>query len=353
MNIYDEYDKIPCELSGSMSKNRFRLEMLWGASKMFDLFDQDDFCVVFDYKCDVEIHLPDSIEFYQVKSHKIQSPYLLSALSKMGKAKDGTALPSILGKLFLITNAVDKTVKPKVAIVSNAFLKIDKKVISKFEEICLDSLDDAEKKKIRDSLKSELGCDADLSNVYFLYTSMNLLKPENDLCGKIVGSFEKIMGCEPKKPNALYRLIKETVEQKACYELTTTDYKELILKKGITKQELQTLLNMHAEIADTSIDEAKMFIENNFTDIRQRRKYKASLVLITEQLFKSSDLRQKEKDVADYLDENQDMLPDNQLDTLEMLHNEFHKNFPIEYSESDIKVFLMIVMFKWEDGKYE
>ena len=46
MSITDEYTKIPYDLSGAISKNRFRLEMLWGASKMFDLFDKDDFCIV-------------------------------------------------------------------------------------------------------------------------------------------------------------------------------------------------------------------------------------------------------------------------------------------------------------------
>ncbi len=42
MSVTDDYSKLPFELSGASSKNRFRLEMLCGASKMFDLFDEDD-----------------------------------------------------------------------------------------------------------------------------------------------------------------------------------------------------------------------------------------------------------------------------------------------------------------------
>lgn len=57
MNTEDSYMKLPYDLSGSSSKNRFRLEILWGASKMFDLYDTDDFCIVFDYKCDIEVNL--------------------------------------------------------------------------------------------------------------------------------------------------------------------------------------------------------------------------------------------------------------------------------------------------------
>lgn len=51
------YGQLPYDLSGSMSKNRFRNEMLWGLSKIFDLFKEGkDFCVVFDYVCDIEVH---------------------------------------------------------------------------------------------------------------------------------------------------------------------------------------------------------------------------------------------------------------------------------------------------------
>ena len=73
LGVVDVYTKIPYDLSGSISKNRFRQELCWGISKMFDLFDKEDFCVVFDYKCDIEIHFNDSIEFYQIKTHKITS----------------------------------------------------------------------------------------------------------------------------------------------------------------------------------------------------------------------------------------------------------------------------------------
>ena len=86
LGVVDVYTKIPYDLSGSMSKNRFRQELCWGISKMFDLFDKEDFCVVFDYKCDIEIHFNNSIEFYQIKTHKIQSPYKFSDLKRH---KDG------------------------------------------------------------------------------------------------------------------------------------------------------------------------------------------------------------------------------------------------------------------------
>lgn len=347
MGILDEYEKIPAELSGASSKNRFRYEMLWGASKMFDLFDKEDFCVIFDYKCDIEVHFNNALEFYQVKTHKVQKPYTLTTLSK--KDEGGH---SIIGKLFILKNAASPSTPIKIAIVSNAYLKIGKTVYSEFEEIDFNSLDLKTQSEIRSSLKGELGNTIDLTNVGFIYTSMNLLNPENDLKGKIVGSFENIMGCEPQKPNALYRLIKDTVESKACYELKSSDYEELKHNKGITKKELYDMLCKHATFADTATFDAERFIDAHITAPKTIRQYKTSLALITEYYSKSNELKSKEKAIAQYLDTYQDELPNNQMDSLNRLYVEFGSQFPIELTESDKKVFLLIVLLKWEGGKY-
>jgi hypothetical protein len=96
MKLSEAYRIIPYDLSGSVSKNRFRKEILWGVHMMFDLFDEPDFCVIFDYKCDIEIHLRDSIEFYQIKTQKAQKPYNFTELSRV----KGTG--SIIGKLFVL-----------------------------------------------------------------------------------------------------------------------------------------------------------------------------------------------------------------------------------------------------------
>ena len=67
--LEDSYLKLPYDLSGSMSKNRFRNEMLWGLEKMFELYKTNqDFFMVFDYVCDIEAHLDGKIEFFQIKT---------------------------------------------------------------------------------------------------------------------------------------------------------------------------------------------------------------------------------------------------------------------------------------------
>lgn len=205
LGVVDVYTKIPYDLSGSISKNRFRQELCWGISKMFDLFDKEDFCVVFDYKCDIEIHFNDSIEFYQIKTHKIQSPYKFSNLKRH---KDG---PSIIAKLFVLKDTSSPDVPIRCAIVSNAFLQIGKVAISDKESFSFEELDEKSQSAVKAALTEELVREnVDLSNLYYIYTPMNLFAPQNDIIGKITGSFERIKGCEPVKPNALYRLIVDT-----------------------------------------------------------------------------------------------------------------------------------------------
>ena len=84
MNLGETYMSLPNDLSGSASKNRFRLELLWGISKMFDIYDKDDFTIVFDNVCDIEIHFKSELEFYQIKTHKVQKPYTFA--KKIGRA---------------------------------------------------------------------------------------------------------------------------------------------------------------------------------------------------------------------------------------------------------------------------
>lgn len=258
-----------------MSKNRFRQELCWGISKMFDLFDKEDFCVVFDYKCDIEIHFDDSIEFYQIKTRKIQSPYKFSDLKRH---KEGT---SIIAKLFVLKDASVPETPIRCAIVSNAFLQVGRVTISDKEFFSFDELDEKSQSTVRTALSEELSREnVDLTNLYYIYTPMNLLEPQNDIIGKITGSFERIKGCEPVKPNALYRLIVDTVTEKACYELSSQDYSELIRCKGITKAELNNMLDHHMEKTDNSVSLVQNYIEQKQVTIGEKRKLKMCLAAV-------------------------------------------------------------------------
>lgn len=347
MDMRNAYNSIPHDLSGAASKNRFRLEMLWGISKMFDLYDKPDFCVVFDYKCDIEIHFSDSLEFYQIKTHKVQSPYKFTVISK----PDKNTGKSIIGRLYLLKNISAQQVSMKVALVSNAFFQIDKKVYSDVELLKFSDLDEATQKRICAALRAELKQDeVDISNIHYIYTSMNLLDPENDIKGKITGCFEKIKNCEPIKPNALYRLIRDTVDAKACYELRSDDYDELIANKGITKTQLDMMLDQYVDNTDNGIMQTQEYIEKKYST-KERKKLKTALFHILEASVKSNELKRKEKEISSYIDKNIEDLPDDFEGIIDALIQNFSNSFSVEYTREQIYVFLILILKRWEDGK--
>ena len=54
MNLEKYYMALPKDLSGSITKNRFRMELLWGVSKIIDAHKESgDYSVIFDFKCDI------------------------------------------------------------------------------------------------------------------------------------------------------------------------------------------------------------------------------------------------------------------------------------------------------------
>ena len=344
MNLGETYMSLPNDLSGSASKNRFRLELLWGISKIFDIYDKDDFTIVFDNVCDIEIHFKDEIEFYQIKTHKVQKPYTFAKISKL----DRDTNTSILGKLYVLKkNNVDIS----IALVANAFFKLGNKIYSECEKLDFNTLDENSKEKIKEALKKEIGEEIDLNNFYYIYTSMNLLEPENDLKGKIIGFFEKVKNCEPRKPNALYRLIYETAKEKACYELDSLTYNDLVKNKGLTKSQLNKILDQYVDRTDISVESVKNYIETS-KNLSERRKLKRALVDIVEAMYSSKELKQKEIEIASYLLENENSLMDDIENEVDLLINVFGEKFSLEYRRDEIYVFMLLVLKRWEDGMY-
>ena len=79
--------KLPYDLSGSMAKNRFKNELLWGIHKILEVYtDEKNFNMVFDYVCDIEVHWENGqYEFYQIKTSNSGESYTQSKLTRIGK----------------------------------------------------------------------------------------------------------------------------------------------------------------------------------------------------------------------------------------------------------------------------
>lgn len=344
MDNREYYLSLPHDMSGSMSKNRFRLELMWGISKMLDVYDSGDFTMVFDYACDIELHVADGFEFYQIKTHNGKASYTWKKLTTV--KGEG----SILGKLYVL-NKCDPNVKISLAVVSNSMLKVGNATQTKLE-YCFEDLPDKEKAEVCNALKNELGIEnVDLSKVFFIHTDMNLADPKNEIMGKLIISFQKIKGCEPNKPNALYRLIYETVEEKACYEYSDEEYDTIISHKGLTKEEFDKMLDIHASEARTGIKQTEEYIES-LDDLRAKRIYKKALPKMMKAINTALPIKLLEKKAGAFLVENEDAITDIEAG-IDLLTKSFHGVFPPEYDHAEKTIFYMIVINRYIEGVYD
>ncbi|MDL0240544.1 dsDNA nuclease domain-containing protein, partial [Clostridioides difficile] len=154
MSKIEYYMNLPYDLSGSMSKNRFRNELLWGLKKMYELYKtNEDFVVVFDYRCDIEVHLENKFEFYQVKTQNNSGTYTINKLTDKKKGSK-----SVVGNLYSLKydinmNEIDDVY---VAIVSNAPLNDGKKTYNNSHEVKIKTIDSSAIEKIKLSIKNDL-----------------------------------------------------------------------------------------------------------------------------------------------------------------------------------------------------
>lgn len=336
------YLSLPHDRSGSISKNRFRAELLWGIGKILDLMETDEnFTIVFDYVCDIEIHYDNKFEFFQIKTREKIKSYTTTKLTKIS----GTG--SILGKLYVLNaNATKENIV--LAIVSNIPYN---SMPSAFLKNCFDKLPEKEKNIICKALQSELHLEKiDLSKIYYIQVKMNLENPEDEIRGKLIASFEKIKSCEPTNPNALYRLVFDTVKEKACYEYSLAEYKDIIKNKGLTRSEFTKLLDSHTKTSKTSIDSAKKYIET-ITDISLKRKYNNALPSVFKTMSESIELQLLEKEISKNLCQTDNI--GNIDSAIKYLKKNFDEKIPIIMDEIEKTIFYIIIIKRFEEGAYD
>ena len=342
MNKEDYYMRLPKDLSGSISKNRFRLELLWGINKIIDVHKADeDYTVVFDFKCDIELHRGDEFCFYQIKTKKSGSggSYNEKNLCKKNSGKQN----SILGKLYALYSPEQNI---KLAIVCNKQLKIKNQEINLSKQ-CFGELEESIVDDVKKNLCLELGLNSiNLDNVFYIFDNMDLLNPEDAIRGKLIKSFVEIKGEEPQNPNALYRLVSETVKEKASYELDLAGYEDVVNFKGITRSEFDRMLEAHKKESKKGILETQNYI--NTQPLKLKRKYNIAMGNLLN-LPQNENLNMIKIKIFNYIKEHEDSL-DNIDDYLGNVSKLFDEKFGIEFTVEMKIVQYLLIYFIYASG---
>lgn len=330
---------LPKDLSGSISKNRFRLELLWGINKIIESHKAKvDYIVIFDFKCDIELHRGDELCFYQIKTKKSGS-YNEKNLAKRNNGEQN----SILGKLYALYSPGQNI---KLAIVCNKQLKIKNKEID-FSMQCFGELEESVIAGVRRSLCEELNLNSiNLDNVFYIFDNMDLLNPEDAIRGKLIKAFVELKGEEPQNPNALYRLVSETVREKAAYEFDLGTYEDVVKSKGVTREEFDKMLEAHKKESKKGILETQDYINNQ--PLKYRRKYNAALGNLLE-LPQNQKLELHKLKIFNYIQKYEDSLNDiNRY--LREVSKLFDDGFGIEFTKEMKEVQYLLIYFIYASG---
>ena len=349
--LENDYMNLPHELSGSMAKNRFKNELLWGVHKILKLYKSgENYCVVFDYVCDIEVHLNDErFEFYQIKTHNRGESYTFQQITNPGKKEN-----SVLGTLYKVKQSSTKPEKIKLFVVSNKPFKDCKNYLYTEKEIVdFNELDIDVKNKIEELLKKELQItQIDLENMFFIKTTMDLIEPKNAIIGEIVTLFEE-QDVEIRKPNILYKILIDEVSKKAEYELEINNYDELIEKKGIECKYIEELFSKFIEFDNDIVKKINEKIEKIYEgNIRKKFNMKKAVAKVLQYLNNSKEIQNKEKEIFKYIQENNEILENSEEKVIDVVLEKIGDNFSTIYTEEEKRVLIMIILEKYEEGLY-
>lgn len=337
--ISEVYSRLSNDLSGSISKNRFRIELLWGLSKIFDVYDKyDDFCVIFDYVCDVELHYGSGIHFYQVKSKAQSTNTTLKSLLKREKSSS-----SILGKLCKVQKEKCDKVEIVTSIVSNARLKTGKKVIGD-EEIRLSEIEPDQQKIIHAELLKELGFDPKLEHVTYIKAFFDLMDPKSMIKGKIADYFES-RGEPLERVNALYGTLYDEISGKACCEfMPDSSYATVVELKGISKSKFDEIISNHIGIPKDTYEKVKSMIDKRyFNDVSKMREMTLALIQMRKNMVSDLYLKRKEEEIKHFIQNNISTFNCSEDELVDRIYERFIDDFMNEYGENSLKVLIMCV----------
>ena len=185
-----------------------------------------------------------------------------------------------------------------------------------------------------------------LDNVFYIFDNMDLLNPEDSIRGKLVKSFVDIKGEEPQNPNALYRLVVDSVKEKASYEFDSGTYEDVVKNKGITRSEFDKMLNTHKKESKNGINETQEYINN--LSFAKRRRYNTALgnILETQQ---SESLRLIKIKIYNYIMEHEDSLDDIES-YLKEISKLFDDDFDVEFTDDMKSVQYIMIYYMYASG---
>ncbi len=338
--------------AGSRSKNRFKFEVYWGLNKFLDAFRKSqNFTMVFDYVCDIELHYDEFYEFYQVKT-STSKIYNTSMLTAKGKKKN-----SIIGTLYKIRSKETEkgAEKSKLAIVSNLYFQDPLAPENPNVELAFSNIKNDNKSKILEALKNEFPeNEIDIENIFFIKTDLEISNFKETMIGKINTFYQDIYGEDVMRPAALLRILAEEVQLKADYEGELVSHDAVLEKKGLSIKRFEVILDKYSEHMFSMVEKCRDEIKKVERNAVKRLTYFKALPEIISGIRKHFYLNELEMEVSkDILSKLQNFEDGETFDIAKQYIKVTNIDFPIEYSISERELFALVALLRLEDQQCE
>lgn len=272
--------------SGSMTYNRFEMQVSQALHMAIEIFDNLDYLLVMDYYDDITLfdneNNPETVSYYQVKTNE-ESISITTAISQDWIVRMYTHLEDtewLIKELGLITNCpLIVTVKTKSINEKNsrertsytaehtAFTKFNPVTINKIKE-------DIAKKK---GINAE---DVDLSKFVHIRTTLSIPR-HRELVEQEMGDFlhKKYPRITMDSVKTIFSAMIDILTRRQQYELLDSDasFDEVKCKKGIAKQDFERVIEEAMIISIPPFDEIERVL--NFGEEKYKASYAYTLIL--------------------------------------------------------------------------
>ena len=331
MDLEEIYTNLHHDNSGSISKNRFGYEMAVGIEKLIEHYDMyDEYCIVFDYVCDVEFHCKNDkksiLNFYQVKTRDSIKPFDTTYLTTKGKKKN-----SIIGTLYKLYKPSEKC-DMKLYIVGNVPFNDDGNIINNISGLSFSRMSEKTKNKVLKQLKEEkiIENDIELDDLTYVYNPLNIFNYDVTILGKLIEFYNEKIDKNIVKPKVLYSSLKDFVIEKACFEQSGNSYDEILKNKGIKKSEFKKMLLDNKQRSNNIIEKCIMELKTaKSNSISDTLKIKKALTAIIE----NNDIESKK--IMNLISQNIEAALNNFSGNLDEFIEDYIENNKLVFSEDN------------------
>ncbi len=117
---------------------------------------------------------------------------------------------------------------------------------------------------------------------------------------------------------------------------------------------MNEIFNKHIEISNDSVKKAKEKIEDIYSDnYGKKLDMLVALTSVVKKIDLSKELKRLEKDIIKFINDNNNVLKNKLNIVIDTLYENYREKFSIEYSDDEVRSFLILILMKREEEMYE